>query len=276
MPINGLYLLITLILLMVAFSVFYKKIENYFVFFPQSNLEYSPEDFNLKWNEIYISTPDGCKLHGWLFPVDRDAPYILFCHGNAGNISHRLENIKLLAEMQLNVLIFDYRGYGKSTGKPSEKGIYLDTLTAYDYLLNKEKIKPEKIIVFGRSLGAAAVIDVAMQRKVKSVIIESGFLSTRHMARRMGIFSLLSPFLPAHYNNLEKITMLSVPILIIHGTKDEIAPVSMGEKLFEAANNPKFLYRIPEANHNDTFVVGGVEYMAIFKDFVKNSKIDTD
>ncbi|MFC1838693.1 alpha/beta hydrolase [Thermodesulfobacteriota bacterium] len=276
MPLNGLHLIIIIILLAITFSLFYKKIENYFVFFPQSNLDYSPGDFNLKWQDIHIGTPDGEKLHGWLFHADPDAPFILFCHGNAGNISHRLDNIRLLMEMRLNVLIFDYRGYGKSTGNPSEKGIYLDTLSAYDYLADKEKVKPEKIVVFGRSLGAAAAIDVAAKRKVKSVIIESAFLSTRHMARKMGIFSLLSPFLPAHYNNIEKIAMVTIPKLIIHGKKDEIVPVSMGEKLFEAAVKPKFFYWIEGAEHNDTFVVGGREYLNTFKNFVRDSKINTD
>lgn len=273
MPVNGLSLLVFIILMIIAFSVFYKKIENYFVFFPHSNLDFSPRDFNLEGQDIYIRTPDGNNLHGWLFHADLDSPYILFCHGNAGNISHRLDNIRLLMEMKVNVLIFDYRGYGQSTGKPSEKGIYIDTLSAYDYLVNNEKINPEKIVIFGRSLGAAAAIDVASKRKVKSVIIESAFLSTRHMARRMGIFSLLSPFLPAHYNNLEKIAMVSVPKLLIHGTRDDIVPFSMGEKLFEAATEPKFFYSIKGADHNDTFVVGGREYTDIFESFVRNSSI---
>jgi len=276
MPVNGLSLLVIIILFVILFSVFYKNIENHFVFFPQSTLEYFPEEFNLKWQDIYITAPDGNKLHGWLFRTDPDAPYILFYHGNAGNISHRLDNIQLLTQKNLNVLIFDYRGYGKSTGKPSEKGFYLDALSAFDYLVNEEKIKPEKIVVFGRSLGAAAAIDVATKRKVKSVIIESAFLSTRHMARRMGIFSLLSPFLPAHYNNLEKIAMISVPKLIIHGTSDDIVPYAMGEKLFEAATVPKFFYSIEGADHNDTYEVGGSEYIRIFEGFARDSKVNTD
>ena len=273
MPVNGLSLLVFIILLVIVFSVFYKNIENHFVFFPQSDLEFSPSDYNLKWQDVYIDTPDGYNLHGWLFRTDPGAPFILFCHGNAGNISHRLDNIRLLIEKKLNVLIFDYRGYGKSTGKPSEKGFYLDTLSAFDYLAKKEKIKPENIVVFGRSLGAAAAIDVATKREVKSVIIESAFLSTRHMARRMGIFSLLSPFLPAHYNNSEKITMVSVPKLIIHGTRDDIVPFSMGEKLFQAAKTPKFFYSIEGADHNDTFVVGGAEYADVFESFARDSRI---
>lgn len=276
MPVNGLSLLIIFILVIITFTLFYKKIENYFVFFPQSSLEYSPDDFNMKWKDIYMTTPDAYKLHGWLFTVNSGAPYILFCHGNAGNISHRLENIKLLMKMGLNVLIFDYRGYGKSTGKPSENGIYIDTLAAYDYLVNIIKIKPESIVVFGRSLGAAAAIEIARKRNPKSIIIESPFLSTRHMARRMGIFSLISFFLPANYNNIVKITAVEIPILIIHGDSDEIVPVSMGEKLFEAANKPKFFYSIKGANHNDTFFVGGAEYVNIFASFVRDSKISAD
>lgn len=275
MPVNGIIIIILLILTALAFSFNYKKIENYFVFSPQKTLDCDPGDFHLKWRDVFINAPDGNILHGWIFPVDSNAPFILFCHGNAGNISHRLDNIRLLTEMKLNALIFDYSGYGRSSGKPSEEGLYLDALAAFDYLVNEEKIRPENIILFGRSLGAAAAIDVATKRNPKSLIIESGFLSTRDMARHMPAFSILSPFLPADYNNIRKIPLVSVPKLIIHGTRDDIVPFSMGKKLFESANSPKYFYPINGAGHNDTYAVGGKEYVDVFKNFVRGSSIDT-
>lgn len=273
MPVSGIYLSALFILFVILFILFYRKIENRFVFFPQTGHEYSPGDFGLEWREVYIKTFDGKQLHGWIFPAEPDNPYILFCHGNAGNISHRLENIKLLTGMKLNILIFDYRGYGKSTGKPSEEGLYRDSLSAYDYLVEKEGILPENIIIFGRSLGAAAAINVAAERTPRSLIIESGFLSTRHMAKNMGIFSLISPFLPANYNNLKKIGLVSSPKLIMHGTEDEIVPFSMGERLFKEAKGPKYFYSIKGAGHNDTYIRGGREYLSLFKEFAMNSRI---
>ena len=176
--------------------------------------------------------------------------------------------------MELNVFIFDYRGYGKSSGKPSEEGLYIDALCAYNYLVNDEKIKPENIVMLGRSLGAAAAIEIATKRDTRSLVVESGFLSVRHMARHMGIFSIISPFLPANYNNLEKIKNISVPKLIIHGDNDEIVPYPMGKKLFEEAADPKYFYSIKGAGHNDTYVVGGREYMVVLGEFIRTSRLN--
>jgi fermentation-respiration switch protein FrsA (DUF1100 family) len=243
------------------------------VFAPQKTLDYSPDDYQLKWRDVFLETSDGKVIHGWIFPVSQEAPVILFCHGNAGNISHRLDYVQLLTRMGLNVFIFDYRGYGRSSGKPSEKGLYIDALCAYDHLVNEEKIKPENIVLLGRSLGAAAAIEVATGVDVRSLIVESGFLSVRHMARCMGIFSLISPFLPASYNNIEKIKTIPVPKLVIHGDNDEIIPFSMGKRLFEAAGGPKYFYPVEGAGHNDTYLVGGRGYINILEEFIRTSKV---
>ncbi len=266
-PVSWTWILILAILLIIMFSVFYKKIENHFVFAPQKKLDFSPSDYHMTWRDVYLDTPDGCLLHGWYFEAS-EGPVVLFCHGNAGNISHRLDFIKVLNSMALNVFIFDYRGYGKSTGKPSEKGLYIDALCAYDYLVEKENKKPEEIILLGRSLGAAAAIEIAGKRKVRLLISESGFLSTRHMAGHMGIYRLISPFVPANFNNLEKIKNISVPKLIIHGDADEMIPFSMGERLFKEAAEPKQFYAVKGAGHNDTYVVGGEEYREVLRAFV--------
>lgn len=273
LPVKGIYILLFIIILGIMFSLFYKNIENYFVFFPQKVLDFFPSDYGLDWKDVRLHTSDGQTLHGWYFSVAPEEPVILFYHGNAGNISHRLDYIQRLTRMGINVFIFDYRGYGKSSGKPSEKGLYIDALCAYDYLVNDEKIKPENIILLGRSLGGAAAIETAMRRDARSLVVESGFLSVRHMARHMGIFSLISPLLPANYDNLEKIKKISIPKLIIHGDSDEIIPFSMGEKLFEAAASPKYFYPIKGAGHNDTYVVGGTEYLDILKIFIGEGKI---
>ncbi|NLD36361.1 MAG: alpha/beta hydrolase [Desulfatiglans sp.] len=273
MPVKGIYLLIFFIILVTTILIFYKGIEGWFVFQPQKRLDYSPSDFQLKFRDIYLNTTDGVKLHGWYFYPYPDKPVILFCHGNAGNISHRLEYIDLLLEIGVNVLIFDYRGYGKSSGHPSEQGIYTDALSAFDYLVRDEKINPSDIILLGRSLGVAAALEVASKREAGAIIIENGFLSVCHMAKHMGIFRLIAPLIPQNYNSLEKIRHVAIPKLIMWSENDEIVPPIMGRKLFEAASEPKYFYEIKGARHNDTHVAGGRGYQNTISEFIMTAKV---
>ena len=229
----------------------------------------------LHHESIFFDAADGTKLHGWFFPLSGKSPVILFCHGNAGNISHRLHNIQELLKKGFQVFIFDYRGFGKSNGSPSREGVYLDGLAAYDYLRNRLGIPPNRIILFGRSLGAAVATEIAAKRKVNRLILESAFTSTKAMARTMPLFALLSPFLPAHYNNLKKIEHITIPKLIIHGNRDEIIPFTMGEQLFEAGPEPKAFYAIEGAGHNDTWVIGGKKYFETLKQFIRNDCTST-
>lgn len=256
-----------------AFYVFYPRIENFFVFFPDRTHDSIPERFGLNYQDVFFEASDGKRLHGWFFPLPGNSPVILFCHGNAGNISQRLENVRLLVDRGLQVFIFDYRGYGKSAGRPSETGIYKDGLGAYDDLVKRIGISPARIIVFGRSLGAAVALEVALSRKVKCLVMESAFTSTKDMAKTMFLFNVLSPLLPAHYDNLSKIPLLRVPKLFVHGREDEIVPFSMGRKLFAAAKAPKFFYALDGAGHNDTYIVGGRSYFDALELFARIGRI---
>ena len=256
-----------------AFYVFYPRIENFFVFFPDRAHDSTPDRFGLNYQDVFFEASDGKRLHGWFFPLPGNPPVVLFCHGNAGNISHRLENVRLLVDRGLQVFIFDYRGYGKSTGRPSEKGIYKDGLGAYDDLVKRIGILPGRIIVFGRSLGAAVALEVALSRKVKCLVMESAFTSTKDMAKTMFLFNVLSPLLPAHYDNLSKISLLQVPKLFVHGREDDIVPFSMGRKLFDAAKPPKFFYALDGAGHNDTYLVGGTSYFDAMELFARTGSI---
>lgn len=267
------YLIGLILLLAASFYLFYPKIENFFVFFPETPFDLTPAEMPLNYDEVYFNTQDGKSLHGWFFPLEGEFPVILFFHGNAGNISHRLENIRLLLEQKLQVFIFDYRGYGKSSGRPSEKGIYRDGLQAYDYLVEARHLPPSRIILFGRSLGAAVAIEVALKKDARSIIIESAFTSTKDMAKTMSLFRLFSRFLPPNYNNLEKIAHVSIPKLIIHGEEDEIVPFSMGQKLFTASKAPKYFIGLEKAGHNDTYLVGGEKYFQTIAAFARDSKI---
>ncbi len=276
MPIHWAYLVVFILILAVCFHLFYPRVESFFIYFPQSSFDFSPEEFRLQYREAFFNTADGERLHGWFFPGQKDSPVILHFHGNAGNISHRLDLVQPFLRKGLSLFLFDYRGFGKSEGRPSEKGLYLDGTAAYDYLAQKEGILPGNIVLHGHSIGAAVAVEVALKKSVRSVILESAFTSTKDMAKAIPLFFLLSPFLPASYNNLEKVARLRVPKLVIHGEGDDIVPFSMGQKLFKAAADPKFFYPIKDAGHNDVFMVGGEKYFDIFAQFSRNGNIEKE
>jgi len=276
MPIHWAYLIALVVILAVCTYIFYPSVESFFIYFPQSRFDFTPEEFRLQYKEAYFNTEDGNQLHGWFFPSEKDGPVILHFHGNAGNISHRLDLVQPFLGKGFSVFLVDYRGFGKSSGRPSEPGLYKDGLAAWSYLVEKERIAPERIMLHGHSIGAAVAIEVALQKKVRGLVIESAFTSTKDMAKTMALFALFSPVFPAHYNNLEKIPRVSVPKLVIHGERDEIVPFAMGRKLFEAATDPKFFYPVKDAGHNDVFIVGGEKYFEVFAEFVKNAKITSE
>ncbi len=272
MSIPNIFLLPIFIVLIIIVVVFYQLLENNVIFHPDSDLDGNPSNWRLSYKDIRFWTPDGQKLHGWFFPLSEESPVLLFCHGNAGNISHRIENIKLLVKKNISVFIFDYRGYGKSFGKPSEKGIYTDGIAAYDYLTEIEMISPERISVFGRSLGGAVAIEVALQRKVRCLITESTFTSVRDMSKTIFPFFIFSPFIPNHYCNIIKISKVSVPKLIIHGKNDEIIPFNMGQELYKQAKGTKIFLPIHGAGHNDTYIVGGENYFGTIQNFISSAE----
>jgi len=273
MPIHWAYLVVLIVVLAASFYLFYPRVESFFIYFPQSQFDFSPEEFRLQYREAFFNTEDGEQLHGWFFPAEKDSPVILHFHGNAGNISHRLDLVQPFLRSGLSLFLFDYRGFGKSTGRPSEKGLYKDGLAACTYLEEKEKIALERIVLHGHSIGAAVAIEVALQKKVRGLVIESAFTSTKDMAKTLTLFALLSPVLPTNYNNLEKIRRVPAPKLIVHGDRDEIVPFMMGRKLFEAATDRKFFYPVKDAGHNDVFIVGGEKYFEVFADFARNGKL---
>lgn len=222
--------------------------------------------------ECTFATADGLRLHGWWHPGwgDEDParrPVVLWCHGNAGNITHRAENLLLLADHGLAVLLFDYRGYGRSEGRPSEDGLYLDAEAAYEYLVHQRGVEPERVVCFGRSLGAAVALHLALERPVAGLVMESPFASIPAMARRQ------MPFLPAwllvrtQFDNLDRVRDLRVPLLVVHGAQDELVPLAQGRAVYDAAPGPKEFYLIEGAGHNDTYVVGGERYFLALRRF---------
>ena len=230
--------------------VYLRYIESRSLFYPQKEIDYQPKDIGLDFEDVYFQSQDGLKLNGWFIPANNAQYAVIFTHGNAGNISHRIEKLKFFNNLGCNVFIFDYRGYGKSEGKPSEKGLYIDTKSAYDYLLSR-RIIPEKLIGYGESLGGAFIIDLAYKNKMRALIVDSSFTNAADMVRHL--YQFLPPWIFAsRLESLSKIKSINIPKLIIHSRNDEIVPYKLGQKLYDTALQPKEFLQI-RGGHNSCF-----------------------
>jgi hypothetical protein len=247
---------------------YFRYFERASIYFPSHDMASHPGMIGLTYEDIYFDTEDKIKLNAWYIPAKNPIATLLFCHGNAGNISHRLDSIRIFNELNLNVFIFDYRGYGKSKGKISEQGSYIDAKAAYDYILSHFEQDKNKIVIFGRSLGAAIAIDLATMVKAGALISESCFTSIERIGKE------IYPFLPVKwlctikYDSLSKIKTISIPKLIIHSKNDEMIPFHHGKELFDAAKEPKQFY-ILTGSHNDSFLINETEYKQRIKNFLE-------
>jgi fermentation-respiration switch protein FrsA (DUF1100 family) len=244
-------------------------IERSFIYFPDRQLIGDPADYGLPFDDVSFTADDGVQLHGWFVPGESDVTWLWF-HGNAGNISHRLENLRLLHdELRVAVFLFDYRGYGRSAGTPSEEGTYRDGEAALDYLLSRPDVDPQRIVYFGRSLGAGIAVELATRRPPFALILESPVPSISDLAKHHYPFLPVRALLQTKYDSVAKIGNVRAPLLVLHGDRDEVVPFEGGRKLFEAAAEPKRFYTISGAGHNDTYVVGGREYFRVLREFVE-------
>jgi hypothetical protein len=256
-----------LVIIIISGFLLVRYLEKRNLYFPMRRIEAIPGDIGLVYEDIILTVRDGVKITGWFIPSRLHRATLIFCHGNGGNISHRLEKIKVFNELGLDVLIFDYRGYGLSEGSPSEEGLYLDAGSVYDYLINVKKVPVQKIIVYGESLGGAVAIDLASKQDVAGIIIEGTFTSVKDMARRY------FPFIPtfiisSRFDSLRKIKDVKSPKLIFHSTGDEIVPLDMGKRLFHAASKPKAFIEI-EGGHNDAFFISQDVFIKEIDEFVE-------
>ena len=223
----------------------------------------------LPLEEVWLQSGDGTKLFGWYVESAATSAVVLWCHGNAGNIINRLENLRELYRIGLSVFIFDYRGYGRSQGSPSEEGLYQDALGAHDYLTRTRMIPPDRIVLFGRSLGAAVAGELAVQKPAAGLILESSFPSIAAVAKFHYGGLPLHWLIGAEFTLIDRLPHLSLPKLIIHGDQDDIIPLELGRQVFEAAKPPKFFYAIPGADHNNTYQVGGAAYFQRLAEFIQ-------
>ncbi len=248
-------------------------LDQFFVYYPEpwQDMDWAKLS-GLPLEEVRFQAADGAQLFGWHVEAAADRPVMLWCHGNAGNISHRLENLRLLYQLGLSVFLFDYRGYGKSQRiRPSERGLYEDAYGAYDYLTRTRKIRPERIVLFGRSLGTTVAGELAVQRSAAALILESAFPSIEAVAKFHYGGLPVHWLLGAEHRLIDRLPQLSLPKLIIHGDKDDLIPIELGRQVFDAAISPKEWYVIQGANHNTTYHVGGVTYFRRIAMFVKSA-----
>jgi fermentation-respiration switch protein FrsA (DUF1100 family) len=258
------------IIVIIVYSVFlivmYFK-QDSLLYFPDKEIWQTPKDVGLGYEEIYFKAKDGITISGWYIPAENEKGIILFCHGNAGNISHRLDSIKIFNSLNLSVLIFDYRGYGKSEGKPYEIGTYLDAEAAWDYLVNFKEKSPDRIILFGRSLGAAIAAEIALRKNPAGLIIESSFTSVPDIGTKFYPWipvKLISRF---KYSTIDKIGLIRCPKLIIHSHEDEIIPFEHAKSIYERAFPPKDFLEI-KGGHNEGFLISGNTYTEGLKRFL--------
>ncbi len=233
--------------------IFFRWFEHANVYHPSKVLDGSPEDVGLPFEEVSVTTSDAVKVHGWFIPAPTNSPragfVVLVSHGNAGNISHRTTLAGLLRRHGVAVLLYDYRGYGRSEGRPSEDGTYRDALAFYGWL-KQRGFAPEKIISYGESLGGGIASELARREKVGALVLQSTFTSIPDVGAELFWFLPVRLISTIKYDTRSRLPQIHVPVLVVHSEQDEIVKFSHAEKNFAAANEPKLLVAIT-GSHND-------------------------
>lgn len=234
---------------------------------PSRKVSVTPERLGLEFEPVTLTAEDGVKLDGWFLPRTTPRATLLFFHGNAGNISHRLDSLKLFHDLGLSVLIIDYRGYGRSEGEPSEAGIYRDADAAWRYLTESRRIPPERILLLGRSFGGAVAGYLASQHPALGLVLESTFTSAPEMA------GVLYPWLPARwltrfeYDTRARLAHIQMPLMVIHSPQDDIIPFSQGETLYLEGLPPKRFLEL-NGSHNVGVLTNTQRYRRGLDDFI--------
>jgi uncharacterized protein len=239
--------------------------EDRFIFFPSREIMSTPARVGVPFEEVRFG-PDG-RLHGWFVPGTA-GPTFLWFHGNAGNISHRVAMMELIRrELGVSIFIFDYQGYGRSAGRASEPATHEDARAALTYLRSRPDVDQGRIVYFGKSLGAAVATRLATEDPPYRLIVQSAFTSVSEMARLHYPFLPIGRLLSTRFDTHERIGNVRAPVLIIHGDRDEIVPLDHAQLLYGAAAEPKRLFVVRGAGHNDVIDVGGRQYLDVLREF---------
>ncbi len=243
------------------------------VYFPEIGRAFvaTPQDRGLPYEELILRTGDGLALHAWHVPVPEPRGVVLFFHGNAGNLSHRVDSLAMFARLGYATLIVDYRGYGRSEGEPSEEGTYLDALAAWRYLTAERGVAPGDVVLFGESLGAAVAAWLAARTRPRALVLLSGFVSVPDLGQD------LYPWLPVkwlariRYSTQDYLKAVSCPVLVAHSREDEIVPFRHAERLYAAAPEPKRFLEL-RGGHNDASFFVRPEWQRALGDFLDGAR----
>ena len=266
-------LIIVVVVAYVALVAVVWLLQDRFIFFPQTGREIvsTPSERGVPYDDVVIATRDGQKLNAWWVPADSARGAVLLFHGNAGNISHRIDYALMFRRLGYSTLLVDYRGYGRSTGTPTEEGTYIDADTAWRWLTNTQRVPERHIVLFGESLGGGVASWLAARHEVRALILASTFTSA------VDLGSELYPFLPVRfvsrirYDTIRRLRDVRAPVLVIHSPDDDIVPFRHGRRLFDAARDPKAMLEVA-GGHNDGFVFVREEWVAKLAEFLKNSE----
>ena len=252
-----------LLILIIAVRLWFYSFEAKTIYYPTRPWEGTPADFGMPYEDLTLRSADETKLNAWYLPKAGSDCTVLFLHGNAGNISNRLPDLAFFHKLNLSTMILEYRGYGKSEGKPSEKGLYQDARAAFDYLILRKNMDPHTIVLFGESLGGAVAIELASRVSVMALICEGSFSSLHDMGKTYFPYLPMRWLLTQKYDSLSKVAKIHGPKFFIHSRNDEIVPFALGKKLFDAATAPKeFIVR--SGGHND-YITDPKAYETVFK-----------
>jgi fermentation-respiration switch protein FrsA (DUF1100 family) len=242
--------------------------------FPYPEGDYDVEQLvGIKREDVWFSTPDDVRLHGWFFSVPASKKTILFSHGNTGNLTGRLNLVSLLLQCDASVLIYDYRGYGRSQGIPSLPGLCVDGESAFDYLVKERNIPHDQIVIYGESLGSAVSCEIAGNRDCAAIILQSGFASLQKIGKKVMPFTSIYPdflFPKPKLNTVAAMAKDNRPLLILHGKKDIVVPFAHAEEIYHRAAEPKQFVPLDEAAHSDLWSASPREYVESVRSFLKS------
>ena len=244
-------------------------LERMLVYYPTRDVLDDPARIGLAFQDVFITTGDGVRLHGWFIPFAGARQTVLILHGNAGNIGHRVPWLGMLYGLRVNLLIVDYRGYGRSGGRPFEKGLYEDAVGTYLWWARNRSGSDQQLVLLGESLGGAVAVDLAARVRVDGLILQSTFTSAWDMAKTILPLGLLQPLIRVKFDSESKIRQITCPKLILHGSRDDIVPLRLGKRLYDAAMPPKDFCEFPLAGHNDLVWTAGPEYLERISEFLR-------